>query len=608
MENLDRLRRFTGSPGEFWPAFIECSVQLLNAKRGILLVRETGQDSWKRLGLWPSETRGGRTAAALFSRAEELADETVHQGTIVEKEENPPGAGRDGVMAGVLLNLQQEEAIGVAVFLLESTAVAKDHGHITFLLKLISEIPASYQLGRMARQAQNDVVQFAEVLDLMVLLNASKRYLGAAMTFCNELAARYRCGCVSLGWLKDGYVRVQAISHMEKFEEKMNIVQDLESAMEEAFDQDEEIVCPPPAGTGFVTREHESFAREQGSGNMVSLPIRLDGEPTGVLTFERAEEPFTEAEIRGLRLCCDQAARRLSDLKRHDRWFGARTATWLKEKLAFLVGVEHTFAKCIGLIVSLALAFLVFGKWNYRVEGPFILQTDDVIYLPAPFEGYIDQVFVQAGDTVNESDPVVTLDTRELYLQESSVTADISRYSREYEKARAVNSLAEMKIAEALTEQARARLEMVRHHVSNARITAPFSGIVVEGDLKKMLGAPVRKGDVLYKIALLDKLYVEIDIDERDVHEMPEKKGTGEIAFVSQPNLKFPITVDRMDPVAVTRQENNVFLLRASFAGEVPEWWRPGMSGVAKINIGKRTLLWIFTHRTVEFLRLWLWW
>jgi hypothetical protein len=32
------------------------------------------------------------------------------------------------------------------------------------------------------------------------------------------------------------------------------------------------------------------------------------------------------------------------------------------------------------------------------------------------------------------------------------------------------------------------------------------------------------------------------------------------------------------------------------------------MSGVAKVNVGERNILWIFTHRTVDFLRLYLWW
>jgi hypothetical protein len=32
------------------------------------------------------------------------------------------------------------------------------------------------------------------------------------------------------------------------------------------------------------------------------------------------------------------------------------------------------------------------------------------------------------------------------------------------------------------------------------------------------------------------------------------------------------------------------------------------MSGVAKINVGQRSLLWVLTRRTVDFLRMFLWW
>ena len=41
---------------------------------------------------------------------------------------------------------------------------------------------------------------------------------------------------------------------------------------------------------------------------------------------------------------------------------------------------------------------------------------------------------------------------------------------------------------------------------------------------------------------------------------------------------------------------------------EIEDWWRPGMAGVAKINTGQRSLLWIFTHRLEDFLRMKLWW
>ena len=606
IESLERMRRFTGPPNEFWPAFLEALSRLARAKFGLLLVRGEEAGSWRTLCVHPEgSTREVRTLG-LGPTIESIADVAGREGDAWE-EFTPAGrGGSKGTAMGVRLDLEEKERSSAAVFFIaEGTGLSIEEA--VTRIQLVADIPAVYQMGRAARQARSDVVQFAEALDLMVLLNAEKRYMAAAMTFCNEVASRYGCERVSLGWLKGAYVRVQAISHMERFEKKMDAVQVLEAAMEEAFDQDEEILWPRPEGSAFVARDHEAFHREQGARYMASLPIRLDEDPVGVVTCERSNESFSEEEVRGLRVLCDQAARRLGDLKRHDRWFGARLAASFRETLGKLLGVEHTFAKFMGLLVCGALAFLIFGQWSYRVEATFILRTDDLAYLPAPFDGYIDDVHVKVGDRVNKMAPLLTLDTRELLLEESTAIANQNRYLREAEKARAQNALADMKIALALEAQAKAQLKLVRYHIDHAHVKAPFAGIVVEGDLEELLGAPVRKGDVLFKVALIEKMYAELKVDERDIHEVAGD-ATGEIAFVSRPDLKFPVKLERIEPVAIAEEEGNVFLVRAFFPEEIDDWWRPGMSGLVKINVGRRNILWILTHRTIDFFRMLLWW
>ncbi|NIP96792.1 MAG: GAF domain-containing protein, partial [Akkermansiaceae bacterium] len=102
---------------------------------------------------------------------------------------------------------------------------------------------------------------------------------------------------VSLGWLVKGNMRLQAISHTEKIEKKMRAVLNLEEVMEEALDQDEEVVFPAPAGSDCITRCHERFAEEQSAVHIVSLPLRVADEPVAVLTLERASDPFDEAEL-----------------------------------------------------------------------------------------------------------------------------------------------------------------------------------------------------------------------------------------------------------------------------------------------------------------------
>jgi len=599
-ERISRVRRFNGSPAEFWPVFLQESSELVGARQGLLLLRSDSGDSWRKVAVWPAGGLSALKGPNINIRIDKIADDAGSNGVAAEESGTP-----DGAFVGIRLVTDDNRA-SVAVYLIPRDVgiTPKEAGA---RLELMADTPSVYQLGHAVNRAKNDVVKFAEALDLMVLLNAEKRYVAAAMAFCNEIASRYRCDRVSLGWLQGAYIRVQAISHMERFDKKMVVVQSLETAMEEAFDQDEEVLWPRPEGSLAVVRDHEKYSREQGAQCIVSLTIRLDDKPVGVLTCERSTEPFSEEEVRGLRVLCDQSARRLGDLKRHDRWFGARMVTYARESLAKLFGAEHTFPKLVGLLVSIALAVLIFGRLNYRIEAPFILKTDDVAYLPAPFDGYIHKVHVRIGDHVKHNSLLLSLDTRELLLEESNALANQNRYEREAAKASAQKALADMRVAQALEEQAEARLKLVHYHLRHAEVTAPFAGIVVEGDLKELLGAPVKKGDVLFKVARIEKMYAELKVDERDVHDVTVK-GSGEIAFVGRPDLKFPVRVERIDPVAVTEEGKNVYLVRALLPETAVPWWRPGMSGVAKIDVGKRNILWIFAHRTVDFLRIFFWW
>jgi multidrug resistance efflux pump len=278
-----------------------------------------------------------------------------------------------------------------------------------------------------------------------------------------------------------------------------------------------------------------------------------------------------------------------------------------KAQCAKLLGPEHTWAKVIAVLGAIALFILFFIPVNYRVEGNFILKSDAVSYLTAPFDGFIKEVAVRPGDRVTKESILLQMNTDELAIEEANSVADQVRFQREAEKARATNGLAEMKIALALADQAKARLDMIRLRLKQSAIRASFDGVVVEGDLRERIGAPIKQGDALFKTTKLEGMFVEAEVNQRDVQNV-KVNAAGEIAFVTQPKLKFPVTVERVYPAAITKEGENIFIVRANLTGSPAEWWRPGMSGLLKAEAGKRTLFWILTHRTVDFLRMWLWW
>jgi RND family efflux transporter MFP subunit len=365
-------------------------------------------------------------------------------------------------------------------------------------------------------------------------------------------------------------------------------------------------VLPAPAESPLLTHDHERYAAEQKPGHLATVPVRLEHQPVGALVCERAEQPFTAHELRHLRLAAEHAARRLDRLEQAEAWFGLRWLRAGRVRLTKLLGVEHTLAKAGAIAGALVLTWAVFWRIDYRVEAPFALRGADTAILSAPFDGFLAESRVEKGDTVTAGTVVATLDRTEMALELSAAEADATRFEREVQQARSERKLAEMQIAQARADQARARRDILQLRLAQSAIQAPFDGVIVEGDLRERAGAPLKQGDALFRVARLDRMYVEVMVPEADVRDVVTG-ASGEIAFASQPDRKFSVTIERIEPMAMPRPEGNAFLVRCTLPAELESWWRPGMSGVAKLDAGARTPLWIATHRTLDYLRL-RWW
>jgi RND family efflux transporter MFP subunit len=607
LAGLDQLCSFTGPAKAFWQLYLSELADVTGARISVLL-REGPKDApgWKKVIVWPGEAVADPVGAQFLRVIGDLAESCVQKGDAFRSASTADGIPRTDYFLAVRVAADQQPDAWVAAFLVAGGTHAEAEQALT-RVRLLAHIPIIYQLHQQVNRSETAVSHFASVLELMNQVNAQKRFLAAVMTFCNELAARHQCDRVSFGWLEDEYVRLQAMSHSERFDKKMQAITALEAAMEEALDQDEIIVWPEPSDQRAVTRDHRQLAQEHDVKSVCSLPLRLDGKPIAVLACERDSQPFAEVELKLLALCGDMAIRRLSDLKRTDRWFGARWSMAARERLAALIGPEHSGAKLVALAGTIALGVLIFGTWHYRVEAPFSVRAHDVAFLSAPFTGYIYEVNVEVGDNVAKGEPLAALDTRDLLLEQAGAVADRTRYLREAEKALAGSRLAEMRIAQAQAEQSQVDLDLVQYRQRQATIVAPFSGVVIEGDLRKRIGLPVNQGDVLFKVARIDNIYVECHVNERDVQELREN-GRGEIAFASLPKHSFPVQIRRIEPVAKTMENANIFVARCDFADSPPAWARPGMSGVAKLDVGERRLLWVVSHRTIDFLRMHWWW
>lgn len=598
VSRLEECRLFDGPQREFWPRFARTCAELVFAPASAVVVQIEG--SWRLIAAWPAAREfplplAGPSFTGLAERA--LAEGLA---TALLGPTSP---------ALVLISLSLGEGSQPCLLAVAVTRTSREElvaaGSI---LRLAADTPLLYQRQQLLAKSQRDVQHYAQALEVLAATNAHTRFLSVAMALVNELAARFQSSRVSLGWTDGAYIRVKAISGTDHFEKKMAAVQKMEAAMEETRDQDEEILWPALPESTAITRDHATYAELERVPFLLSAPVRIEGEPRAVLLLERASATtaFTEFDALALRVVADQVARRLDDLRKLDRWFGARWAQGLRAWFSRFLGPRQTWLKVAAVTGAVVLGIATFVPVPYRVEGTFIVRADALQHLPAPFDGYIAEVPVRPGDLVHEGQLLLKLDTSDLLVEQASAAADVQRRASEAEKAEADRQLSDLRVARAMQAQAEAQLALIRYRLSRAEIRAPFDGVVVEGDLRERIGAPVKAGDVLLKVSQLKKLYVEMRVLERDIDQIAHST-TADVAFASRPEDTFGVAINRIEPEGLADRDGNVFIVRGDFARPA-DWFRPGMSGLAKINAGHRSLLWIGTHRLVDFLRLKFWW
>ena len=453
--------------------------------------------------------------------------------------------------------------------------------------------------------------QLARAMAVLTALNEHDRFVAAAMAFCNELASRWDCRRVSLGFVKARSIRLAAMSHTEKFSRQTQAVQRIEMAMEECLDQDVEVAFPPPSGADSVSRAARELAADATQAAVLSMPLRRAEAVAAVVTLERpADKPFTAEQIESLRLTCELCTPRLADLRKSDRWIGAKAAGGVRRGLAAVVGPRHTWLKLLLLLAIAGGIYLSAATGEYRVDAPFVLEASQVQVLPAPFDGQIEAVLVSVGDRVQPGQVLVKLKTLSLERQVNAARAELFEYRKQADSARAVKKFADAQMAEARARQLDEQIQLLSERIDKAQLKALIAGTIVGGKIEQFVGATVEKGKVLLEVAPLDSLRAELAVPEDQIADLQATLARdpvdGSLATASYPDEPIDFTVERILPMAEDVEGQAVFKVRASLR-RTPDWMRPGMGGVAHVRLGRGKLGWIWTRRLVNRLRLWLW-
>ncbi len=448
------------------------------------------------------------------------------------------------------------------------------------------------------------------VLDVLATAVEHEGFYEAAAAFVTDLATRLGCERVSLGFVRGRRVHLRTMSHSVQFGKKANLTRAIEEAMDEALDQEAVIVYPLASNAAFqMTRTHQELALQYGAGAICSVPLSRDGSIFGVLTFERpADNPFDTPTVELCEAIAALAGPVLEVKQRDDRWLVIKATEALQIQLTRLIGPHDIALKLVGIGLVAIIVFFAVGKADYRVTATTRIEAQMQRVAVAPFDGYIADAPVRAGDLVQGGEILCSLDDRDLKLEQLKWRSQKEQDVKQYHLAMAQRNAAQVKISAAKIAQTEAELALVEYQLARTQVRAPFDSVIVTGDLSQLIGAPVERGQVLFEVAPLDTYRIILQVDERDIAEVVVGQH-GNLMLSAFPTQPLPFVVEQLTPVSIAREGRNYFRVEAQLE-HTSTHLRPGMEGVGKIDIDRRLLLWNWTHRAIDWLRLfvWSWW
>lgn len=460
--------------------------------------------------------------------------------------------------------------------------------------------------------------QLGDAVSLLSNVLSQSTFDAAAMRLLSDLVTTLGCEMVSLGYRKKGSIEICHLSHSAQFGKQMNWVRAIEKAMDEAVDQQKSIIYSPGAdntvSSSLVTVAHASLALQQQEENILTLPIFIrqpNGliDAVGALTLERdIEAPFTESELEYCESIVALAGSALEDKRQNAKPLIIKASDAAKLQQQRLLGPDF-WGRKLALSVGLLIAcMLVFVDGQYRLSSDAIVEAKFQRVLATPFDGYVDEASVRAGDLVKQGDLIFSLDDRELQLERLRWHSQTTKLSRQYQEAMAAHDRAKINIIAAQLEQAKAQLKLVESKLERADQFAPFDGLIVSGDLSQRLGGAVSKGEPLFELSPLDQYRVELLVKESRIADV-QLQQTGSLYLSALPHQSFEIEVDKITPITIPKDGASFFSVEAKIINSHTKL-RPGMEGVGKLYIDERNLFGIWTRELMEWLRIffWTWW
>ncbi len=461
------------------------------------------------------------------------------------------------------------------------------------------------------------LLALTNVLNILSTVQDTNKFFAACTSLCTEIATTFSCRRVCLGAVKGNFVKIVAIDQMDSFEKGTHSIRLAEDAMQEAFDQ-EQSICISQANNftaeqHLVVRATKELVQNTKCKTALSIPASERKEIKFVLLILSDDSYMTNEFINSINLILKLSLTHLYHLYLAEELPIKKAWHYLLHKAEDIFGKRKTVLKLVSFFLAIFLLATLIIRGDLTISAPIVVEGVNSYTLTAPIDGYLAEVYVSPGDRVHIGDSLGMLDQSEINLEIAALEAQFEIYQNQTNQFLQEGKEVEANIASLEAKKTKANLEWAKERLIHTKLNSSVEGFVVSEDMKPRLGQPVQRGQDLFEITDTDAMRIVAHIDESDINDinkaMANKSIEAEFTLTAYPNLTIPFEIERVHPYSTIYENKNGFETRGKISPDLAEAisLRPGMEGYAKIYAGRAPLIYLWTRKIINRVRLVLW-
>lgn len=472
-----------------------------------------------------------------------------------------------------------------------------------WLVGLVAQTIARWQERRLLKHQELKNRSLNDAIGLIHSLDQTTSVSEASVVVVNHIRRMCQSAEVAISVCdRPGVGRLAAVSDVEQVDLHSESSKITGTACDQAIISGQSLCYPAPEGDpspGLLALE--KFCKANGLEACINLPLNAeDGRTIGsILVATTVEQLNSDGFQEYLDRIVSMTAGHIDIVWRANQ----TVAALAKRRCRKLWSGRMTKIGLVGLALLFAILCVPFP---YRIACDCEIQPVLRRFVAAPYDGILEKTFVESGDLVEQNQLIALLDGRQLRIELSGLRAEFDGARKRRDSALAQGEIATSQIARSEMKRHQSRITILEQQLGHLEVRAPISGIVVNGDLEKVEGAPLEMGQTLFEIAPLDEMLAEIGIPESEIkYAKPGMKVA--IKLNAFPFKTWAGTIQQIQPRTEIIDDESVFVAQVKLSNPDNQL-RPGMQGSAKITTRPGPIGWNLFHRPWESVRYWMIW